>query len=301
MKTAKQWRGSTGGTPLGQKLLLLMFRYIDLRTAYAIMAVVVPFYMLFHHRATRAILHYFRQRRMMGPAQSLAHTYANHFMFGQMILDRFAVFSGCADIFRVNITGNEHFLRLASQPQGFIIAGAHIGNFEIAGYLLRQNLKPLHALVYPGETKTVQRNRSRVLAQNNISLIPVAPDMSHLIAIRAALSAGGVVIMPADRMYGSSRSALVRFLGAPAHFPIGAASMAITFGVEILAVYAMKSSARRYDLRVIPIPTSFPGITGKQERITAITAAFAESMTAALSSHPEQWFNYYPFWEGNSH
>ncbi|MDR2533741.1 MAG: lipid A biosynthesis (KDO)2-(lauroyl)-lipid IVA acyltransferase [Tannerellaceae bacterium] len=292
----QQWKGNTGGTLLGQKAMLLLFKYLDVRLGYAIVALVAPLYMLFHNKACRAIFRYFRKQWLYSPAKALAQTYLNHFLFGQMILDRFALFSGRAEMFRTEISGNEHFLRLVNSPQGFIIAGSHIGNFEIAGYLLRQNRKTLHALVFPGETPTVQRNRSRILEQNNISLIPVANDMSHLIAMRAALAAGNIVIMPADRMYGSTRSATAPFLRGIARFPVGAPTLAILANVEILAVYVVKQAARAYSVNVIPIAQSASADADKQQRIEACTKAFARSMEETLRKYPAQWFNYYDFW-----
>ncbi|MDR2498397.1 MAG: hypothetical protein LBD28_03040, partial [Tannerellaceae bacterium] len=277
MNNTQQWKGSTGGSALGQRALLILFKIVDVRIGYAIMALIVPFYILFHRKATNSIFRYFRQQWNMRPIKAAAYTFLNHFRFGQIILDRFAVFSGNADKFHVDISGNEHFRQLVESPKGFIIAGSHIGNFEIAGYLLRQNRKTLHALVYPGETFTVQQQRSRILSQNNISLIPVSPDMSHLIAMQAALRSGGILIIPADRMYGSTRSAAVPFLRGQARFPVGAPAMAITFQADIIAIFVLKQSARRYHISVVPLPHPSPGPQRENQQLSFPGLATGES------------------------
>ena len=68
-------------------------------------------------------------------------------------------------------------------------------------------LNAINALVFGGETETVMENRQRLLSQNNMNMIAVKEDLSHLFAINAALDNGEMVSMPADRIFGSQKSA----------------------------------------------------------------------------------------------
>ncbi|MDR0386105.1 MAG: lipid A biosynthesis (KDO)2-(lauroyl)-lipid IVA acyltransferase, partial [Prevotellaceae bacterium] len=91
MGKEKEWEGVTGGNTLGQKGLLLLFRLFNVPVIYGIMALVVPFYMLFSRKGYLAIYSYFRDSVGYSPLQSFYRTYRNHFVFGQCMLDRFAV------------------------------------------------------------------------------------------------------------------------------------------------------------------------------------------------------------------
>jgi predicted LPLAT superfamily acyltransferase len=294
----RKWKGDTGGGALCQRALILFFRWFPLRLGYALMAAVIPFYMLFGREGYLSIYHYFRQQFGLSAWMSFWKTYRNHFLFGQVILDRFAVFAGKKDAFRVEIVGGEHFVRLMEGEKGFIVAGSHVGNFELTGYLLRSTKKPFNALIYALETHIVQQNRNKWLSSNNVNFIPVLEDMSHLFSIHAALQRGEIISMPCDRNLGSEKSVECAFLRGKADFPIGAFALATSFEVEILMIFCMKISARKYKIFVQPCRGfSDKGDISKREKIENLVVSYASALEKIVRQYPEQWFNYYGFWK----
>jgi predicted LPLAT superfamily acyltransferase len=264
---------------------------------YGVLALVVPFYMLFARTGYLSIYRYFRQRLGYSCWRSFTGTYRNHFVFGQVVLDRFAVFAGRGDRFEVVVRGEEHFTRLSNGERGFIIAGSHVGNFEIAGYLLDASVKRVNALVFPGETRTMQEGRAGVLGRRNTRLVPVEEDMSHLFLARAALGAGEIVSMSCDRLSGSSRGVTCDFLGGRATFPAGPFALAVHAGVEVLSVFVLKEGWRRYAVHVRPTCGEVPEGATRGERVEALARAFAGELEAIVRRYPTQWFNYYRFWK----
>jgi predicted LPLAT superfamily acyltransferase len=294
----RKWKGNTGGGALCQRALIVFFRWFPLRLGYVFMAAVVPFYMLFARKGYLSLYRYFRQQFGFSAWKSFLKTYRNHFLFGQIILDRFAVFAGKKDAFQVEIIGNEHFTRLVEGEKGFIIAGSHVGNFEITGYLLRSDKKPFNALIYAGETKTVQKNRSKLLSSNNVNLIPVLDDMSHLFFISATLQRGEIISMPCDRNLGSEKSVECNFLRGKADFPMGAFALATSFNVEVLMIFCIKVSARKYKIFVQPCKGfSNEGTITKHEKIENLVFSYASGLEKIVKQYPEQWFNFYGFWK----
>lgn len=293
---SKKWKGNTGGGTLGQRALIFFFRCWNLRLGYAVMAVVVPFYMLFARKGYLAIYHYFRQQFGFSAWKSFLKTYQNHFLFGQVMLDRFAVFAGKKDAFEVEIIGNEHYERLSNGEKGFIMAGSHVGNFEIGGYLLNSAKKKINALIYAGETAEMQKNRSKILNNNNINLIPVLGDMSHLFAVNTALQNGEIVSMPCDRNHGSAKSVECDFLRGKADFPVGAFALATSFEVEILAVFVMKVSAKKYKIFVKPILENRKSENRKSQTANLVKS-YAAELENIVKQYPLQWFNFYEFWK----
>ena len=83
MEQAKAWQGTTGGGSFGQRAMLGIFRYADVRLGYFIVALTVPFYMLGRRRNAKAIYRYFRQRHGYGRIRSLWSVYRNHCIFGK--------------------------------------------------------------------------------------------------------------------------------------------------------------------------------------------------------------------------
>jgi predicted LPLAT superfamily acyltransferase len=216
-----------------------------------------------------------------------------------VILDRFAVFSSRKNLFDIELIGNERFMQLLESEKGFVIVGSHVGNFEIAGYFFSQNKKKINAIVYGGEAEIVQRNRSKLLNDNNVELIPVCDDMSHLFAANIALQRGEIVSMPADRLFGSAKSVECQFLNNKANFPVGAFALATTFDIDVLAIFCIKISANKYKIFVQPLCTNVAhnAHTSKKEKISNFVQNYVSELEKIVKKYPEQWFNFYEFWK----
>ena len=287
-----EWSGKTDGQPWMQRSLIAMFRVLPLWLLYGFMALVVPFYMLFSRKGYQAMYRFFRDRMGYGRWKSFWSVYANHFRFGQIILDRFGVYAGKK--YQFVTEGQELMDELETHPEGFLLLSSHVGNYEIAGYSLKPKNKRFNALVYAGETATVMENRQRILSQNNMSMIPVKEDLSHLFALNAALDNGEMVSMPADRIFGSQKSAECQFFGAKANFPLGAFAMAVQKNVPVLAVFVMKEGMKRYHAYVQEVQCD-PQVS-KREQMAQLAQSFAQRLEAIVRRYPTQWFNYFDFW-----
>jgi len=293
----KDWHGVTGGKTLGQKALKFLFYFTNVTVGYVILALVVPFYMLFGRKGYLSIYKYFRNHFSYSPGKAFQKTYQNHFVFGQCMLDRFAVFAGRKNYFRIKTTGNEEFYRLLDEEKGFIVASSHVGNFELCGYLMKQEKKRIYALAFGGETKEIMENRLKFFNLNNVSTVPVFDDMSHIFAINEALSAGQIVSISCDRHFGSTKSVECDFLSGKADFPIGAFSLATHFDVPVLSVFVMKESISNYHIYVKPICLDTSINVSKKEKAELLTREFVKELEVIVKKYPEQWFNFYNFWK----
>jgi predicted LPLAT superfamily acyltransferase len=292
----KDWNGITGGGKLGQKALLVLFHLTNVTVGYVILATVVPFYMLFGRKGYLAIYRYFKKQLGYSSIKSFYKTYINHFVFGQCMLDRFSVFAGRKNFFNINTTGNEEFYRLLDEEKGFIIASAHIGNFELCGYMLKQEKKRINALAFGGETKEIMKNRAKWFAVNNVNIIPVFEDMTYVIALNEALSNGEIVSVACDRNFGNGKSVECDFLAGKVDFPIGTFTLAAHFEIPVLSVFVLKESVSNYHVYVKPITIDKANAT-KQEKAELLTRAFVRELEMTVRKYPEQWFNFYEFWK----
>jgi predicted LPLAT superfamily acyltransferase len=211
-------------------------------------------------------------------------------------MDRFAVYAGKTNIFRVDNPDNDLFLAMVDDARGCIMAGSHIGNPELCGYLLCQKTKRINSLIFGGEAEEVRRNRSRILENNHVRLIPVSEDMSHIFYINEALSNGEFVSMPCDRNFGSEKCVECDFLNGKVDFPVGAFVLAVQYRAPVIALFVLKISATRYRIHVIPIPFP-PDDLSKREQINAMTKTFVRELERIVKIYPEQWFNFYKYWK----
>jgi predicted LPLAT superfamily acyltransferase len=303
------WSGKTDGKPWMQRTLIVWLRHVDVRWLYAVMALVIPFYMVFSRRAFRANYQFFRHHFGQSPLRAFCNVYLSQYHLGQVVLDRFASYAGRR--FELVVDGFDRFAELARQPEGMMLLSAHVGNYELAGYTLVADDKPFNALIFAGETQTVMDGRDRAFEGNNIRMIPVAADMSHIFKLSNALSDGEIVSMPGDRIFGSQKSVVCPFLGAPAKFPLGPFALAVQREVPILTVFVMKEATWRYHVYIdkleVPAPqgddSSAEAQTGKtagarrKERMEALARSYAARLEATVRQYPTQWYNYYDFWQ----
>lgn len=287
------WAGTTYGNEWMHRWLICILRYIDTRILYLFVAVfIIPVCLILN--PSRGIAYrYFRRRIGYGRLKSAWKTYTNHCLFGQVVIDKFAMYAGKK--FNIQIEGKEHLDEFSSQRDGFLLLSAHIGNYEIAGYSLVSKDKRLNALVFAGEKESVMKNRDKMFADTNIKMIGISPDMSHLFEIDRALADGEIVSMPADRINGSKKYIEHDFLGETAKFPLGPFSLATMRGLDVLAVNVMKSSLGSYMIYVTSL--SYDKAATSQEQIRQLSQAYVSELEKLVRQYPTQWYNYFEFWD----
>ncbi len=276
-----------------QRSLVALFRVLPLGLLYGVMALVVPFYMIFSRKGYQSMYRFFRDRFGYGPMKSFRKVYLNHFRFGQVILDRFGVYAGKK--YRFISEEQSVFDEKETHEKGFVMLSSHVGNYEMAGYSLRPKIKRYNALVFAGETETVMENRQRILSQNNVRMVPVKDDLSHLFLLNTAIDEGEIVSMPADRIFGSQKSVECQFLGENARFPLGAFAMAVQKEVDVIAVFVMKEGMRKYRIYLREI--QYDKELSKREQMSQLAQNFAIQLEEIVRRYPTQWFNYFDFWK----
>ena len=274
------------------KWLIALLRVIDIRIIYIFTNVFVIPPCLFRP-GFKHIYRYFRERWGCSPLKAFVKTYQNHCMFGQVVIDRFAMYAGKK--FQFEIEGYENFQQLADKPEAFIQLSSHIGNYEMAGYNLVSHNKPFNALVFFGEKKSVMENRSTMFSDKNIRMIPVKEDMSHLFLIDCALQQGEIMSMPADRLFGSKKCVIDKLLGADAKLPLGPFSVATMRGLNVLAVNVMKHSTKGYKIYVKPL--DYDKEASRSKQIEQLAHNYIIELERMLNMYPTQWYNYFDFWK----
>lgn len=294
MAGERAWAGTTYGNTWMHERLIAMLRIVDVRIIYAFTALFVVPVCLILNPSRRIAYRYFRHRHGYSPLRSAWHTYLNHCLFSQVVIDRFAMYAGRR--FSLNVEGYDHFQRLADRSgEGFVQLSSHIGNYEMAGYTLIAKQKRFNALVFGGEKATVMANRDKMFGHTNIHMIAVRPDMGHLFEINAALANGETVSMPADRVMGSPKTVSTTLLGADADLPVGPFSVIAMRRLEAIAVNVMKTSVKGYTVYVQPLSYDFSA--PRREQIAQLAAAYTAELERIVRKYPDQWYNYFDFWK----
>ena len=291
MATEKKWDGTTYGNGLMHRWLISLLRRIDIRLFYIFAYVFVIPPCLFRP-GFKFIYRYFRERFGQGVLRAFCNTYRNHCVFAEAVIDKFAMYAGRQ--FDIDIESHEQFLQLAHQSEGFVLLSSHVGNYEIAGYSLVSEDKPLNALVYFGEKASVMENRSRMFEHTNIHMIPIRDDMSHLFELDNALSRGEILSIPGDRIWGSSKTVRVTFLGKETQLPLGPFRVIATRGLRCLVIHVIKVSMLKY--RIFITPLSYDKAAPRNQQVADLAQQYVEELERIVRRYPTQWYNYFDFW-----
>lgn len=287
-----KWAGTTFGTSWMHRVLIKMLRWIDVRVIYAFVAVFVVPVTLVVSPGAKVIYHYFRRTWHQSALNAVWSTYRNHYIFSQVIIDRFAIWAGKK--YNITAEGHEIYQNLVARPEGFVQLSAHVGSYEVAGYHLKA-AKVLNALVYAGEKSTVMANRDKMFAEMNIRMIATSDDMSHVFALDNALTSGEIVSMPADRMLGSSKCVTKEFLGRMTKFPLGPFNIATMRGCNVIAINVFKTGWNAFKIYVTELP--YDKNASRREQVEQLSEAYVRELEKRVKQYPYQWFNFFEFWE----
>jgi len=74
--------------------------------------------------------------------------------------------------------------------------------------------------------------------------------------------------------------------------------LAATFDVEVLAVFVMKISAKKYKIFVKPLDRSeVYSPSTKKGKIENLVFSYVQELENIVKQYPLQWFNFYEFWK----
>lgn len=293
----QEWKGRTAGADWMHRASIFIVRFIPLPLVYTFVSVfVIPWCMLFNHKGYLAIWFFMRKRMKYSRIKSFWMTYINHCRFAEIIIDRFYIYSGGR--FNFDIPESDLYKKHAEDAAGFVILSAHVGNYEIAGYELVAERKKFNALVYANEAQVVMNNRQRLFTGNNLNMILVRDDMSHLFEINNALACGESVSIPADRVFGSPRTVSVSFMGRKSELPLGPFAIAAQRELSVLSIHVIKTGVYHYAVSIRELSQGEGSI---KQRAAHIAKEYAAHLEAVVREHPEQWFNYFDFFNENGH
>jgi predicted LPLAT superfamily acyltransferase len=203
--------------------------------------------------------------------------------------------SGIENKFSFEFDGEENLQRIAEMKKGGILLSAHIGNWDVAGHLFTRLQTPINIVMYDGEHEQIKEYLEGVTGKRNMNIIVIKNDLSHIYAISDALTKNELVCMHADRFLPGNKTMTTDFLGEQAKFPMGPFLLAAKFKVPVSFVFAAKETNLHYHLFASEIKdySSYD----KDQVMPEMLKDFANEMELKLKQYPEQWFNYYNFWE----
>ncbi|MET0242555.1 MAG: lipid A biosynthesis acyltransferase [Flavitalea sp.] len=289
------WQGKSSGSKTGYRIFVGVLRAFGVFPAYVLLRFVAFYYFLFAFKSSKQNYRLFRRRLKYSWIGSLVKLYRNYYMFGQSLIDKGVVMSGMPAKFTYDFDGEQHLHDMVSAGNGGLLLRAHVGNWEIAGHLLKRLGTKINIVMFDGEHQQIKEYLTGVTGERIVNVIVIRNDISHIYEISEALSRKELVCMHADRFVDGNKFREIQFLDQPAKFPIGPFMLAATFKVPVSFVFAMKETNLHYHFFATS-DRNEPGLK-KDELSAKLLKEFVSEMEQKVKAYPEQWYNFYNFWQ----
>jgi predicted LPLAT superfamily acyltransferase len=140
------------------------------------------------------------------------------------------------------------------------------------------------------EVKKIKQYIDATTGGSRFNIIPIKDDLSHVIKVHQALKRNEFIAIHADRYMKGAKSIELDFLGKKAKFPLGPFTIASKFDAPVTFVFAVKDGKYHYSL------SSTEPIQEKNSP-EEIAQKFVKELEKKVTLHPEQWFNYFNFFQ----
>lgn len=290
-----EWTGKSRGGNFGHSFFIALISHCGRGAAYLFLFCVIPYFVLFAPKATKASWRYWRRIHGLGRLASFRKLFLHYYRFGQIIIDKIAAVSGMDSHFEYDFCNYEAFLKVLDGGTGVVMIGAHLGNWEIGGQFFGDYAPKLNLVMYDAEYQKIKAKMEDVMGEKAYHVIPVNEDeFSHVFKIKEALDNSEYVCFQGDRAVGEKHLLSARLMGKEAHFPAGPFQIASRFKVPVVFYFSEKENRDKYSFRFfIAEPVKRTKETKPED---ALLAQYVAVLEERMKAHPEQWFNFYPFW-----
>lgn len=294
-------RGKSLGSRFGYRMLALTYRVFGYRFIAAFARLISIYYWLFLRDTVASSVDFYGALFPdETPAQRRKRARAQFRSFTTVFVDRFLLETGHHERFTLTHEGLDGIVAAAREKRPTILWMAHLGNWEVAAHCLKRYDVPLTLVIGKYEDEKIEELQRRKLAERRIRVV-VVDEASSFGAIEAvkALRAGELVTISGDRLYGAAQRAIeVDFLGRRCRVPVGPYLLAGMTGAAIVPAFGLREGPLRYAFRALPPrAVDFSDRARRDAAMAEAAQGCFDDLAAVARRHPEQWYNFFVYWE----
>jgi predicted LPLAT superfamily acyltransferase len=226
-------------------------------------------------------------------------TWKQYQNFTSVFLDRFLA----RDFDDISYTseGWKH-VEAAMGTTGGVILMSHVGNWEVAAHLMRQQHSQIELLLYMGirEKEDIERIQKKDLLDSGIRIIAVDQDGGTSFDIVNGiqfLKSGGFVSMTGDKVWKrDQRTVPVEFLGHEVCLPEFPYVFALLSGAPLFIFFTFRTGRRQYHFALSePIYIESASRGHRKEAIRHSAQKYADLLQQTVCRYPFEWYHFEPF------
>lgn len=264
---------------------------------------IVGYFFLFSRKARLSIRQYQANLAQWSGEQRLQPSWRSVFAqftaFADALLDKLDIWRGTLLLEDIQLI-DPHGVRIqlhAGGP-GQMLVGAHLGNLEVCRALAELGEKvQMNVLVHTKHAEQFNRLLGEAGA-SHLRLIQVSElDPAIMLQLAERLERGEWLAIAGDRVpLHGGRRVRVDFLGQPADFPQGPWLLAGLLQCPVNLLHCLKINGL-YQVSLEPFAESIQWKRHERDGLIQQHAQhYAKRLGQRCLQAPNQWFNFYPFW-----
>ncbi len=238
--------------------------------------------------------------REPGWRESLRHVC----LFAETLLDKLLATANRYPLERVQLHGAEIMEEAFARGEGGVLVTAHLGCLELCRALGRQHQGlRINVLVHTRHAVAFNNVLKRLNPAAQVQLIEVSElGVPTAIMLAEKVAAGEFVAIAGDRVpVRQSQTVSVDFLGYVAPLPIGPYVLASLLKCPLYLLGCLhEGSGYGIHFEQLAERVELPRAT-RQAALQAHAQTYADALAALLRRSPYDWFNFFPFWDQQSH
>jgi KDO2-lipid IV(A) lauroyltransferase len=214
--------------------------------------------------------------------------------YAQAVTNMYRLHLGLPVPIELRAVGDEILFDLKKQGRGAVLVTGHIGNWQIAPFLMApKSFAPMTMAMAeesnPQLTAFEQRFRER------LRIVYTTRSLFSGLELASILRRGEWVGMQIDRPTAGG-NVWLPFLGAPARFPLGPAMLARATQCPLVPSFITSDGGgQRYVYHVEP-PIEVARTNDRDADLRQATARLVATYERFVRRYPDQWFSFHDFW-----
>lgn len=279
------------GSGAGLYIVYLFFRFFG----YPGLRFILFFVVLYFSVTTPTIKRYLRQYYLLCTGEFNFRIYYRHlFNYSLVFSDRFLSkrFLG-----RYHVNAQNLRPYLSDSHRGILFLFSHVGDWSTCEQLPSEKNIPINIVMKEVIKESIQGFGKFIQGKqhNRIKVIDLSEGaIAVAIRIAKAFQNGEIVAMMADRVLTQQGGVPVTFLGQRVIINKNPFEVAYNRNVPLIALLSLREKDYHYNASYHWL-TPYDRSLSKEDAISNAAQEYADILEKTVKAHPEQWFNYYDF------
>ena len=235
--------------------------------------------------------------RVAGPAspvETKARSFRLFVNYAQSITNMYCLHAGQPVPVEAQTIGQEHIFALQKEKRGAIVVTGHLGFWQIAPILMQRKSYPPLTMAMAEEPNAGTAEWERQFREK-FKIVYTTSSPFATLELASVLRRGELVGMQMDRFAGGPH-VMLPFCGRPAPFPLGPATLARATGTPLLPTFIIADADRTNCTFWVEAPIEVAHTRDRDADVREATERVVAVYERYVRKYPEQWFNFFDFW-----